>query len=134
MLFMLDTDTTSYIIKKRPISLAEKFSEIDPSSICVSVVTRAELLFGLRQIAENHRLSLAVRKFLEITRVLPWTEEAADEYAEIRHILTKTGKLIGELDMMIAAHAAAIGAVLVTNNVRHFKRMEGRLEIVNWVV
>jgi len=131
---MLDTDTTSYIIKKRPISLAEKFSEIDPSSICVSVVTRAELLFGLRQITENHRLSLAVRKFLEITRVLPWTEDAADEYAEICHILTKAGKLIGELDMMIAAHAAAIGAVLVTNNVRHFKRMEGRLEIVNWVL
>ena len=77
-------------------------------------------------------VQVGVRQFLKIVRVLAWDAEAADFYAEIRHRLTSTGQLIGELDMMIAAHALAAGAVLVTNNVRHFGRMAGALAVVNW--
>lgn len=74
-----------------------------------------------------------VRGFFRIVRILPWESEAADIYADIRHQLSSSGKPIGELDMMIAAHAVAVGAVLVTNNERHFKAITAPLMLVNWV-
>ena len=75
---------------------------------------------------------MAVRQFLKIVRVLAWDADAADYYADIRHQLSTTGRPIGEMDMMIAAHALAIGAVLVTNNTRHFDRIAAPLSSVNW--
>ena len=63
---------------------------------------------------------------------LPWGVEAADLYADIRHQLVTAGRLIGELDMMIAAQALSVGAVLVTNNTRHFERIEAPLMLANW--
>ncbi len=71
-------------------------------------------------------------QFLKIVRVLAWDADAADWYADIRYQLTNAGKPIGEMDMMIAAHALAVGAVLVTNNTRHFRRISGPLAFVNW--
>ncbi len=65
--------------------------------------------------------------------MLPWDSDAADSYAEIRHQLVTTGQSIGEMDMMIAAHALAAGAILVTNNTRHFERVAAPLMIVNWM-
>jgi tRNA(fMet)-specific endonuclease VapC len=65
-------------------------------------------------------------------RALPWDVEAADLYADIRHQLVTAGRLIGELDMMIAAQALSVGAVLVTNNTRHFGRIEAPLMLANW--
>ena len=64
--------------------------------------------------------------------MLAWDADAADWYAEIRHQLTTAGQPIGEMDMMIAAHALAIGAVLVTNNTRHFRRVAAPLALANW--
>jgi tRNA(fMet)-specific endonuclease VapC len=81
----------------------------------------------------DHRLHLAVRQFLKIVRILPWDIEASDWYAEIRHQLTRAGQPIGELDTMIAAHALSAGAVLVTNNSRHYERIEAPLILANWV-
>jgi tRNA(fMet)-specific endonuclease VapC len=129
---MLDTDIASYIIKGHSPRIQAKLSAIDPSMVCVSVVTRAELLYGLRRLPPNHRLHIAVRRFLKIVRVLPWDTEAADIYAEIRHQLVTTGKPIGELDMMIAAHSLAVAAVLVTNNTRHYGRIRAPLILQNW--
>lgn len=133
MLHMLDTDTASYVIKRRPALVAAKLSEIPPSEVCVSVITRAELLYGLKRLPANHRLHLAVRRFLSIVRVLPWDPDAADYYAEIRYQLVSTGQPIGEMDMMIAAHSLSAGAVLVTNNTRHYERIEAPLTLANWV-
>jgi tRNA(fMet)-specific endonuclease VapC len=132
MLYMLDTDTASYIIKDRPLSVADKLSEIPPSDVCMSVITRAELLYGLKRLPLNHRLHLAVRQFLRIVRILVWDVDAADYYAEIRYQLVSTGQQIGEMDMMIAAHSLSAGAVLVTNNTRHFERIEAPLILANW--
>jgi tRNA(fMet)-specific endonuclease VapC len=131
VLHMLDTDMASYIIKGRSPAVEEKLSGILPSLVCVSVITRAELLYGLKRLPPGHRLQIGVRRFLEIVRVLPWGADAADFYAEIRHQLVSTGRPIGEMDMMIAAHALALGAVLVTNNTRHYERVPG-LATVNW--
>ena len=94
-------------------------------------MTRAELLYGLRKLPPEHRLNIAVRRFFKIIRTLPWESDAADFYADIRHRLVSTGQIIGEMDMMIAAHSMAIGAVLVTNNLKHYERISG-LSLVNW--
>lgn len=116
---MLDTDMASYLIKDRSPEVAARLAEIPPSMVCVSVMTRAELMYGLKRLPVGHRLQLGVRQFLRLVRVLAWDSDAADYYAEIRHQLVTSGQPIGELDMMIAAHSLSVGAVLVTNNTRH---------------
>ena len=123
MLHMLDTDTASYLIKGKSPAIESRLAAIVPSMVCISVMTRAELLYGLKRLPADHRLHLAVRLFLKIVRVLPWDAEAADWYADIRHQLVSSGQPIGELDMMIAAHSLSAGAVLVTNNSRHYERI-----------
>jgi len=129
---MLDTDTASYIIKGRSQAVAARLAEVPPSMLCISVMTRAELLYGLKRLPAGHRLHLGVQRFLRIVRALPWDAEAADHYVAIRHQLVTTGQPIGEFDMMIAAHSLSAGAVLVTNNTRHYARIEAPLAIVNW--
>ena len=132
MLYMLDTDTASYLIKGRSPAIENRLVSLVPSAVCISVMTRAELQYGLKRLPADHRLHLAVRQFLKIVGTLPWDVEAADWYADIRHQLINTGQPIGELDMMIAAHSLSAGAVLVTNNHRHYERIEAPLILENW--
>lgn len=132
MLHMLDMDTASYIIKGRSSAIEAKLAAVLPSQVCVSVMTRAELMYGLKRLPAEHRLHLAVRQFLKIVRVLPWDADAADFYADIRHQLVTTGQPIGALDMMIAAHSLSASAALVTNNERHYERIKAPLNLVNW--
>jgi tRNA(fMet)-specific endonuclease VapC len=129
---MLDTDTASYVIKGRDSAVEARLAAMEPSKICISVVTRAELLYGLKRLPASHPLHAGVRHFFHIVRALPWDAEAAGLYADIRHQLVTAGRPIGELDMMIAAHAVSLGAVLVTNNTRHFERIEAPLMLANW--
>lgn len=70
--------------------------------------------------------------FVGSANVLSWDKSAAEAYADIRHTLTTSGQLIGELDMMIAAHALAQNCILVTNNTRHFARVAPPLQLANW--
>jgi tRNA(fMet)-specific endonuclease VapC len=132
MLHLLDTDTASYLIKGKSPTIENKLAALVPSMVCISVMTRAELQYGLKRLPPDHRLHLTVRQFLKIVRTLPWDAEAADWYADIRHQLVSTGQPIGELDMMIAAHALSAGAVLVTNNSRHYERIRAPLVLANW--
>ncbi|HVB67081.1 MAG TPA: type II toxin-antitoxin system VapC family toxin [Acetobacteraceae bacterium] len=129
---MLDTDMASYVIKRHSPAILARLADLPPSMACVSAITRAELLYGLKRLPLGHRLHVGVRAFLRIVRVLPWEADAADHYADIRHQLVSTGQPIGELDMMIAAHALAVDAVLVTNNTRHFARIAAPLAMANW--
>lgn len=131
-LHMLDTDTASYIIKGQSREIEAKLAAIQPSKICISVITRAELMYGLKRLPPNHRLHIGVHRFLKIIRILSWDVDAADYYADIRHQLTTTGQPIGEMDMMIAAHSLSVGAILVTNNTRHFERIKAPLTLINW--
>jgi len=131
-LHLLDTDIASFIIKARSPEVEARLAAVPPDRVCVSAVTRAELMYGLKRLPPRHRLHIAVRQFFRIVRVLAWDADAADWYAEIRHQLTTAGQPIGEMDMMIAAHALAIGAVLVTNNTRHFRRVAAPLALANW--
>ena len=129
---MLDTDIAIYIIKRRSAEIEAKLSKVEPSRVCISAITCAELLYGLKRLAPEHRLHQGVRQFLKIVRVLAWDEEAAGFYADIRHGLVTAGSVIGELDMMIAAHSLAATATLVTNNVRHYERIRAPLLLENW--
>jgi tRNA(fMet)-specific endonuclease VapC len=132
MLYMLDTDTASYLIKGKSPSIQNHLEALAPSMVCISVMTRAELQYGLKRLPADHRLRLAVLQFLKIVRTLPWDIEASDWYADIRHQLTSTGQTIGEMDMMIAAHSLSAAAVLVSNNLRHYERIAAPLMLENW--
>jgi tRNA(fMet)-specific endonuclease VapC len=131
-LHLLDTDTASFIIKARSPSIEARLAAVPPDRVCLSAVTRAELMYGLKRLPPEHRLQVGVRQFFKIVRLLAWDADAADWYADIRHQLTASGQPIGEMDMMIAAHALSIGAVLVTNNTRHFARIAAPLALANW--
>lgn len=129
---MLDTNVASYIIKGRSPAIEAKLLQLRPSDVCISVMTRAELMYGLKKLPPEHRLQIAVRQFFKIIRVLSWDSDAADFYAEIRDQLVRSGQRIGELDMMIAAHSLSCAAILVTNNLRHFDRIKLPLRLTNW--
>jgi tRNA(fMet)-specific endonuclease VapC len=134
MIHMLDTDTVSYALRDYGgVHVLQKLKTLKPGEACVSVMTRAELLYGLKNLPAQHRLHVGVKKFLDSVDVLPWQSEAAEFYADIRHELTRTGTPIGEMDMLIAAHAIAADAVLVTNNTRHFKRIKLPMMMANWM-
>ena len=129
---MLDTDITRYLIKGYHRELEAHFRSIPASSICVSSVTRAELIYGLKKLPGNHRLQIDVPFFLKAVRVLCWDADAADHYAQIRYSLESAGQTIGIADAMIAAHAISVGAILVTNNTRHYARISFPLVLENW--
>lgn len=130
---MLDTDMSSYVLKRRNPALVERFAAFAPADICVSVVTKAELLFGVESLESMHPLRFKVRGFLRGVQVRPWDEAAADVFPGIKHSLNRAGLAIGPMDMMIAAHALALDAVLVTNNIRHFARIPN-LRLENWTL
>lgn len=133
MLHLLDTDTSSYIIKGGYGPVERRLEATSPRSLCISAMTRAELNFGLKPLPAAHHLHDAVRRFLTTIRTLCWDEEAADFHAEIKFQLRTAGTPIGEMDMLIAAHAMAADAVLVTNNTRHFSRIKLPLMMANWM-
>lgn len=132
-LFMLDTDTVSFLIRGKAPALDARVAATSPRQLCISAVTRGELLYGLNLKEGAHRLTLLVDQLLRRVRCLPWDEAAATHFASIAAQLHKAGTPIGTMDAMIAGHAMSAGAVLVTNNARHFSRVVG-LTVENWVL
>lgn len=128
---MLDTDIASYVIKGKSPTVDSHLSKVAVGHVCISAVTRAELRFGVRRLPKAHRLGAEVERFLSGIRTLPWDETAADTFAEVRARLERHGTPIGVMDTMIAAHALAVPAILVTNNTGHFRRIPN-LKLDNW--
>ena len=128
---MLDTDTCSYVIRGVSEKLDKKISAVRPHNLCISVITQAELLFGVERKGGPPKLAGLVSKFLQKIPSLPWDDEAARWYARIRAGLEARGKPIGNLDLLIASHALAMDCVLITNNERHFGKVPG-LTMENW--
>lgn len=131
-LYMLDTDTCSYIIRERPNSVLERFRKLAMEQICISSVTYAELLYGVARSSSRRINRPVVDDFVRHLDVIDWDTGAAEQYGQIRADLEARGEPVGAMDMMIAAHAKSIKAVLVTNNQKHFARIKG-LKIENWV-
>ncbi len=132
MKYMLDTNIIAYAKNKRPESVLRRFMQCRPEDMCLSSIALAELEFGVRNSARPEQNQLALVTFLSRIAVLPFDADAAMEYGVIRADLTKKGQLIGANDLLIAAHAKALGLTLVTNNTREFERVEG-LKVENWV-
>ena len=130
--FMLDTDTCSYIIKRSSMALLRRLQSIPVRDVCISVVSKAELLYGIEISPKHRQEEPAVQLFLRHVEVMDFPDEAALHYAKIRADLRGRGEMMGANDLFLAAHARALGFVLVTNNTREFKRIRG-LSVENWM-
>ncbi len=130
MRYLLDTDTCIYVINVRPPSVLDRFLAHEKDGIGVSAVTVGELYFGVRKSGSRRNL-LALEKFLSPLVVADYGRDAATAYGELRAALAKKGTPIGPLDTQIAAHALALGVILVSNNLREFKRVP-KLRLENW--
>jgi tRNA(fMet)-specific endonuclease VapC len=130
---MLDTNTCIAIIKERPAEARKKLNEIPVGDVGVSSVVVAELWYGVTQSQRQKDNEEALNGFLQYVTVLDWPAQAAPEYGRIRTHLQQKGTPIGSMDLLIAAHAVTVGAVLVTDNVREFRRVP-KLKVENWVL
>lgn len=132
MIYILDTNIISYIIKNRDFSLIDKFETIAKEhTIGVSSITVAELYYGVRK-RGSQKLEVLVNEFLLPLERYSFDEKAAFEYGNIRANLESKGNTIGSNDLLIAAHTKSLNAVLITNNIKEFHRVEN-LSLENWV-
>ncbi len=131
MLYLLDTDTCSYAIRGDSAALDARLAKERPDTLAISAVTRAELMFGLEKRGNPRALSRVVHGFLDRVAVMPWDTAAADHFARLRAALERGGTPIDVMDTMIAGHALAMKATLVTNNLKHLQKVAA-LRLENW--
>lgn len=130
--YMLDTDICSYIIREKPIKVFERFETLEMNQLCISVITYAELIYGVEHSSSKKINRSIVDDFANHLNIIEWDKSAAEHYGKIRAFLQAGGNIIGAMDMMIAAHAVSQKTTLVTNNEKHFKRVPA-LNIENWI-
>ena len=128
----LDTHICSYILRKQPVSMVERFSRLNRDQLWLSAVVAAELRYGAAKLGQP-RFHAAVEAWLAGFDVRDWSSDASHHYAALRAALEKQGKPIDGMDMMIAAHAMAQGSVLITNKAREFHRVPG-LAVEEWAL
>jgi tRNA(fMet)-specific endonuclease VapC len=126
---MLDTNIVSGLIKGHP-DISRRIIAAPISSLCISAITLGELRFGLAKRPKAQRLRAAIEEFLMRVEVLPWDDFAAGRYGALRAEMEGAGKSLAALDMLIAAHALATGAILVTND-GAFRQVAG-LNVEDW--
>ena len=129
--YMLDTDTCSYIMKRSHPMVLKRLQAVPVSDVCMSVITKAELLYGVEVSPRRSQDAAALAAFLPYVETLDFADDSALHYTEIRADLKKRGALVGANDLLIAAHARALDLSLVTNNTVEFERVHG-LAIENW--
>ena len=131
-LYMLDTDTCAFVLRRTSDKLLERIQAVPVVQQVMSDVTYAELLYGVRMSSKKKANQAAVDALASHVAILEWSQDAARHYAEIRIDLKKKGSMVGANDLMIAAHARSLGAVVVTNNTKDFARVKG-LKLENWM-
>lgn len=129
--YMLDTDTCSYIMKRSNAAVIEHLTKVPVSHVCISVISKSELLFGVEVSPRRKQDEAALNAFLAYIEVLAFPDVAAAYYAQIRLALKARGTMIGANNLFIAAHARSLAMTLVTNNTREFSRVP-KLSIENW--
>lgn len=130
--YLLDTNTASYIIKGNVPAVWKRLTRIPMAQILVSTVTEAELRYGVARKQGATKLQQLVEEFLLLVTVLPWDSDAAKQYSQLRADLERQGQPIGNVDLMIGAHALALSAVLVSSD-HVFARIK-KLKIEDWTV
>jgi len=129
--YMLDTNVVSHFIKEQP-AVVQRVVATPMAALCISAITEGELLFGLAKRPDAKRLHLAVREFLRRVDVLPWDNAVTERYAIVRAALVRQGMILAPLDLLIAAHALSVEAVLVTND-QAFRQVAD-LHVEDWTV
>jgi tRNA(fMet)-specific endonuclease VapC len=131
--YMLDADTCSYIMKRSSDAVLKRLQKVPVADVCMSVITKSELLYGVEVTPRRTKDAAALAAFLLHVAVLDFSDDAAAYYGRIRGDLKKRGTMIGANDLFIAAHARSLGLVLVTNNTGEFGRIQG-LKLENWTL
>jgi len=131
MVYLLDTDTCIFCMRHRPPEVKTRLEEVGMDAVCVSVITSYELRYGAEKHPHPIKARENLRAFLAPFRIIQLTDAVAEQAAKIRANLEKRGEMIGPYDILIAAHAKALGLTAVTNNEREFRRVEG-LKVENW--
>jgi tRNA(fMet)-specific endonuclease VapC len=132
MRLTLDTNICSYVLRRRPVAMVERFAGLEKSQVWLSAIVAAELRFGAAKLG-SAQFSAAVEAWLAGFDVRAWPVEATRHYADIRASLERSGQPIGGMDLLIAAHAMAEDSALVTNNAREFLRVPG-LAVQEWAL
>ena len=127
---MLDTNAVSRFTRRDSVFI-QRMQKVPPHNLCISTIIKGELLYGLAK-NKSERLNRIIRELIESFEILSWDEAAAKEYGSLRADLEQQGKPLAPLDMLIAAHAISIDAVLVTND-RAFTRVPG-LTTEDWTL
>lgn len=129
MRYLLDKNICIFLINCHPKLVQERFRQVPVELVAVSSVTTSELRYGVAKSAKQEQNTSALQKFLLPLSVLPYDDEASQEYGPLRVYLEQEGRSIGAMDTMIAAHALSLDLTVVTNNTREFSRVPGiRLE------
>lgn len=128
--YLLDTNTASYIIKGNRPAVDRHLMRVPIAEAAISAVTEGELRFGAARLSHSGGLDRVIEEFLLRAGILPWDSAAARQYGPLRASLERQGKPLGNLDLMIAAHALSLGLVLVTSD-QAFRRVE-RLKVEDW--
>lgn len=131
MTFLLDTDISSYIMKRSHDVVLKRLQRVAVGDVGISAITKSELEFGVEVSPRRQQDRAALDEYLRYVEVLDYPGEAASHYVQIRAALKVGGAMIGANDLFIAAHARCLGITLVTNNTREFARVTG-LKLENW--
>lgn len=129
--YLLDTNIVIYVLKRRPIKVLEIFNK-NASRMAISTITLSELIYGAEKSSHVDKNLEAVDDFVSHLEILPYEAKASQQYGQIKATLERKGQIIGENDIHIAAHAVSQGLILVTNNLKEFKRIPN-LALENWV-
>ena len=129
--YLLDTNILSYLIRNPQGKAAKRIAKVGEDNVCTSIIVAAELRYGCAR-SGSRRLIEAVEELLSEIDILPFDVPADAAYGMIRTALEASGKPIGGNDLLIAAHAQAIAAIIVTANEGDFKRVRG-LKVENWL-
>lgn len=133
MIYMLDTDICIYIIKRKPLHVLKRLELIQPNQLSMSAITFAELMNGAKKSQYVEANVSRLNALGEVLEVCSFDQQSAAMYGDVRSSLERRGEVIGAHDLLIAAHALSLDRILVTNNEREFKRVEG-LKVDNWAV
>lgn len=131
-LYLLDTNTVAYIVSGRSQAARRAMSkQIEHSVLAISAITEAEMMYGLAKKPAATRMRAAIEALLSTIRILPWDSDAARAYGTLRARMSAAKKSLSNMDMLIAAHAVATDAILVTSD-KAFLQVEALRPTLNW--